>query len=726
MSSRTAYILKALFLLLFAGIVFWTLVYFNGNTEEIFNSTNLLVFFTVNLQIAIIGVLLFLVARNIIKLVFDRRKGILGSGLRVKLVLAFVSFALVPTGILFFHASGLLSQTIDQWFSSQVERSIDSSLVIARSYLQEKKKNLLKLANSLSAELQAQQLKLTKKEAVAPLLDRVRAKNNLLEAALVNEKGERIISSFSSSYKSKELSLPPFNPSILTSVRKSGSQVVIEQEGEKKFVRAYLKVILFGDTYFLIATSLINPTLTTALNELDKAYREYGQHKVFKGQIKANTILIFGLITGLIVAGAVWFGFYLAKQLTEPVKELASATQEIAKGNYLVKLPVKHKDEMGFLTKCFNKMAADLYSSKAELQKRQALLTSVLESLPLGVITLNKEKEITAINKTALEITDFKEQKKAVGNQVSLIPKTLLAQALERLLKALSREKPVQEIEIALTEGSKEKKILCTCGEVTSANKEFICYLILLDDITAISKAQRIAAWAEVAKRVAHEIKNPLTPIQLSAQRLEKLTSQHTADKEKITQIVKTIVSNVNSIKHLADEFSNFARLPKTSFKLTNLSDLVGQIVTSYAETYDDIVFSYLSDANVPDVMIDPDQIQRMIVNLLDNSVFAVKKNNQEKRITVKVFFDYQRDLAVIEIADTGAGIPSNERQKVFEPYYTTKPNGSGLGLAIVNAIVAEHKGIIEVKENCPQGALFVIKLPKEKKEETQRKLKTG
>jgi len=281
----------------------------------------------------------------------------------------------------------------------------------------------------------------------------------------------------------------------------------------------------------------------------------------------------------------------------------------------------------------------------------------------------------------------------------------------------------VIERELVVTSGGRQLQIVCTAGQIVDAQKNWQGTVLIFDDITELVKAQHMSVWREVARRIAHEIKNPLTPIQLSAQRLEKIVGEG-PQSEVVRECTATIVEHVASIKRLANEFSRFARMPTAEFHPTNLNALISDILAPYAESHPEIVFQLVADSRIPEVQMDAEQIRRVLINLVDNAVAALRGPHagHEHRIVLKTAYDRRAKIVSFEVADNGPGIKDSDKARIFEPYFTTKVEGSGLGLAIVTSILSDHQGEIRVYDNQPGGAKFIVELPLSPKQATQRR----
>jgi two-component system nitrogen regulation sensor histidine kinase NtrY len=412
---------------------------------------------------------------------------------------------------------------------------------------------------------------------------------------------------------------------------------------------------------------------------------------------------------------ASWIGFRLAKQVTVPIQELASATIQIAAGNLDVRIEHAAQDEIGTLVAAFNRMATDLYLSREDLEHRRAQMEIILRSVAAGVISIDREGVVMTINPSAVRLLGLPRDL-FVGRKLGEV---LPGEALETVEGLLSRlaagRNPTLRRQARLTVGDQTLTLHWTISQLHDIEGELTGYVIVLDDVTQLIRAQRMSAWREIARRIAHEIKNPLTPIQLAAQRLRRKLGPSLEDPDSrklLSQYTDSITSQVEAMKALLAEFSDYARLPATDPSPTDLNALATEIVEMYRENRSIQFWTDLDDS-LPRLDLDREQIKRVILNLIDNGIAAIEEAGEGPReIEVATRRDRALGTVRLEIADSGVGIRPEDRPRLFEPYFSTKRNGSGLGLAIVSRIVSDHSGYIRVRDRRPRGTRFVIELP--------------
>jgi len=408
-------------------------------------------------------------------------------------------------------------------------------------------------------------------------------------------------------------------------------------------------------------------------------------------------------------------GFRLAKQITVPIQNLAGATAELAAGNLDVQIEHPADDEIGLLVAAFNRMSTDLSAGRKDLEGRRAQMEIILGSVAAGVISLDREGIVTTINPSAQRLLAIS-RRAWVGKKVSEMLSGNALETVEDLLRRVaSGPQDALRRQVSITVGEEVRALNWTVSRLRGVEGESAGFVVVLDDVTQILKVQRMAAWREVARRIAHEIKNPLTPIQLSAQRLRRRLAGRVTDadaRELLNECTDAITSQVDALKLLVSEFSNFAQLPATDPTPTDLNRLVAETVAMY-DGKPGIEFGTDLAPGLPKLDLDREQIKRVILNLVDNGLGAIEAcEGGPREVRVSTRLDRAVGIVHVEVADTGCGVRPEDRARLFEPYFSTKRSGSGLGLAIVSRIVSDHSGYIRVRANKPRGSRFIIELP--------------
>jgi two-component system nitrogen regulation sensor histidine kinase NtrY len=699
-------IVLSLFLIVLSLLFY---IIYSHEQESVASSTNVLIFLFVNINALFLLIFAFLVGREVVKLVIDRRRNILGSKLRLRLVVPFLGITAIPLVLLFILASGLLNKAFEGWFQSKIESARDASILLAKSYYDELSGRIVRSAVEISEKISADQ-----NVNVQDLLERDRRSHNLFSLAIYDRKHRLIAESASPVSVVPNFTEPPIQEdNVIKAI--AGSRVVAYEGLEsRQFLRVYVGVQVAHKKGVLVVSNRIDPDINESFQVVRESYNEYQQLKLFRHPLRSGYLLSFALLAGMILFAALWMVVQIARGIVNPIERLVSGTQLISKGNYKVRIDPGGDDEIGYLITSFNQMACELDNSIQAADRQRLLVESILGNLTVGVVTLDRSGKVVLSNSTAVHLFNCDI---TLGEElVDILPKGIL-QEVQKLLRDVTGDGTNEtcSVQYSLIEAGRELRLITTVVPINDSTGKWIYTLLLFDDITELAKAQTMSAWREVARRIAHEIKNPLTPLKLSAQRLQrKANLEHDRVLQESTQM---IVEHVDSIKRLADEFSNFARMPTADFKEVAVESIITEVVGGYVETCNDINFQIICARGLPKIMIDPEQIRRVLVNLIDNAVSSVRSavelnETEDPKITVAVRLDAKQRVIVIEVQDNGVGIAEADRVKVFDPYFTRKKGGTGLGLAIVSSVIAEHRGAIRALDNSPKGARFVIDLP--------------
>lgn len=461
------------------------------------------------------------------------------------------------------------------------------------------------------------------------------------------------------------------------------------------------------------ARNLEQPSIDSSLAELDRLGQE-------QFNIRRTALLTLGVLTFLLIFASTWIAFYVARGLTTPIKALAEGAGEIAAGNLSHRVDVLAEDELGILVGAFNDMSARLEANAKELAERRRYIETVFESLPTGVISFDAEMRVTTINGAAASILR-KGKEECIGVTLDKLLSDDNRVSVERLLIRAARVGHAAEQVVFHKNGQGDELTITLTATKLPADAGVV---LVIEDLSELIAAQRASAWQEVARRMAHEIKNPLTPIQLSAERIAKRfdrsghrdngIGKRIDDKGPMREVIQestdTIIREVTSLKSMVDEFSRFARLPEAVLGISDLNEVVRQAVAAVDGRSGDVKFDFDLATDLPAIMIDAEQIKRVFINLVDNSIEAFGEDAGQISITTR--HDSVRDLIVVEVADDGKGISPSNLQKLFQPYFSTKGRGTGLGLAIVQRIISDHHGRIHAVKNQPRGARFIVELP--------------
>jgi len=680
--------------------------------EQIPIANNIIIFSLININVILILLLIFLVIRNLVKLVFERKREILGAKLRTKLVVAFMSLTLIPTFLLFFVAVGFITNSVDHWFKAQVEQSLQGSLEVAQTYYRDFANQCVSSARQISKHLVHQSI-VKNGKFTAPMketLELKRQEYHLSALGLFIKDGEGSIRVEDPTLKT--ISITP--PKDLLEVGFSGKEISRTLPvGEGEMITGIAPLIPSSDRGevigVVVASYFIPKSLAGKMREISQAFVDYKQLKVLKKPIKFSYMMALLMVTLLIVFSAIWFGIRLARDITGPIKELAEATHRIAEGDLNVRIEMKASDEIGKLVQSFNQMTGDLQVSRSELEQRKKYMEIVLKNVAAGVISIDNRGVITTINTSAEQMLEVKGQDILEKKFTEVLNREYVEKIEEMLEELRMSQKDSIERQVTVQLSGKSLSLLINLTTLKDEEGKTLGFVAVFDDLTQLMKAQRVAAWREVARRIAHEIKNPLTPIQLSAQRLRKRYLEKLGqDGAVFDECTSTIVKQVEELKGMVNEFSNFARMPASNPTPNHLNEIIQETLVLFKEAHKETRFDFIPQ-DLPVLNLDRDQMKRVMINLIKNSLAAIEKDGE---IKIETSYDPKLQMVRLEVSDNGCGIPDEDKGKLFEPYYSTKKSGTGLGLTIVNAIIADHNGYIRVRDNKPKGTTFLIELP--------------
>jgi two-component system nitrogen regulation sensor histidine kinase NtrY len=446
------------------------------------------------------------------------------------------------------------------------------------------------------------------------------------------------------------------------------------------------------------------------MNDISTAYDEFRDINPLEYPLKSIYLYILVLMTFVILLAATWFGFYLARQLSIPIVQLGKATRRVAGGDYTPLQIQSGSEEINDLISSFNSMTGTLENTLEELDQHARYTDTVLKNVSGGVISVDESGVVTTINRHAGQLLKI-DPEKFIGKPVRDLLTLEYFRTFAELQKNMFDHK-IESIqkEMRLNIQGEAVPLMINLSILKDDKGHDIGKVLVFNDLSPIVNAQRAAAWTEVARRIAHEIKNPLTPIKLSAERLQRKFGGIITDPA-FAECTTMIVKQVDGLKNLVNEFSNFARLPQARPVVANLNEVVQESLGLYRQAHPHVDFKFNPDSDIPEFKFDPDQMKRVLVNLIDNAVAAVAKEPQP---SVEIMTQYDRDIKTVRLtlADNGEGIPAADRSRIFEPYYSTKEGGTGLGLAIVKRIIEDHSGFIRATGNEPRGVKMVIEMP--------------
>ena len=686
--------------------------YFEVNLPDVSTEqslgNNIVFFLLININIILLILLVFLVVRNLVKLVFERKRHILGSRLRVRLVLAFVGLSLVPTLILFVIAGGFVTRSFERWFDVQVESALQGSLEIGQTYYQNSANNALFYAKQLSRLITEEGLFDAQRIAeLKVFVKRKQREYNLGTVELFTPDRKLLVVAFNNDVPTG-VTIKADSEFLNGALR--GLEVTRTQEfGEGDVIRGGAPV--YGDGKRIRGAVVVDyyvpKSIAKRASQISRSYEQYKHSMFLKTPIKNSYILTLLLITLVIIFAATWFGLYLAKGITVPIQQLAEGTHAVAQGNWDYQIEASGDDEIGTLVDSFNGMTRDLKQMTFEIERRGRYMETLLANVNAAVIAVDAGGQITAWNKAAEKMFGINGAE-ALGHSQERI---FAAEQLKPMREIMEHVKDGESVEKEMSISLPDRVLTVVANAATLRDDDgrSLGVMVFVEDITEIQKVQRMEAWREVARRIAHEIKNPLTPIQLSAERLRKRYAKMLeGDGAILDKCTTTIIRQVEELKRLVNEFAQFARLPAAELAVNDLNEVVREALFLFQEGHRAIRFEF-HPGIIPPLELDRNQIKRALINLLDNAVTAL-----DGRGDVEITTSYERALTKVclEVADNGRGLPPEVRARIFEPYFSTKRDGTGLGLSIVSAIVEDHHGYIRVRPNGPKGTRFIIELP--------------
>jgi PAS domain S-box-containing protein len=666
----------------------------------------------------------FIFLRTLIKLVRERRALKLGSKFKTRLWLYFFLISILPIIAMAGFSYLFMNRAIERWFTNIPEKA-------ARESLEVQNKAIKLQADKFRETIAMLAKSLENKEINDLELKRIAEAGNLSHIEVLSKNNKPL-----AVFEKAEAGNQPELEKIVLLAKNGHFEEPSMQDG-----RGFDAAIAdFSDgRKLLIISNLFDEENVSQL--VDNSLKEFDRLKgqqVIVSQIGFSTL---GLLTFLLIFASSWMAFYIARGLTVPLNALAEGADKIAQGNLGHRVEILAEDELAILVESFNQMSGKLAENSAELEERRRYIETVLQSLSTGVISFDPSNKVTTINKAAIQILRL-EDVNFTGFELSKLVNEENKIVLERLLNRAKRIGQASEqtvLQAKNFDGSlspnESLPVALTARALPRSFGEESGVVLVIEDLSELITAQRASAWAEVARRMAHEIKNPLTPIQLSAERIAKRFNSVQSPKSKVQSLLEvfstkpkdpqpmsddqtakvikdgteTILREVSSLKSMVDEFSRFARLPNMKLESGDLNEIIRQSAALY-EDRNALIELNLGE-NVPNTMIDEEQLKRVFVNLIENAIEAFDEKQTDKKITLKTFYDKARDLIVAEISDNGNGISPSDFQKLFQPYFSTKGRGTGLGLAIVQRIISEHHGKIKAVNNSPRGAKFIVEL---------------
>ncbi len=662
-------------------------------------------------NLAILSMLVFLIARQGWRLRVQLRQKVAGSRLTLRMLIIFVSLAILPALVVYSFSIQFIHRSIDSWFDVTVEQALEDAMDLSRSAINEKKKTLLKQIRRISDET------LTDLDSLSVIsLAEIREKSGVDEVTLFTAKGHVLGSS-----SIEKGDIVPDLPSsdLLLPLQQGRDHVVVDlSEDSNRMIRVLVRITFEGEKGFLILQAmapLSNRQYRLAAS-VQQAYSEYKGLVYLRKPLKLSFTLTLSLVLLLGILSAVWAAFFSAKRIAAPIRDLAEGTKAVAEGEYHKPIPLLNDDDFGLLIQSFNKMVRRLSQthnaleeSHEQAKQQRDYLEVVLSNLSSGVISVSQDKEIRTNNPEASVIlgVNINEYKHASLFELTKA-KPELEPFIHWLMHSIEHRVKHWSEEVTLSESDGRKILLCRGNALVDGG-----YVIVIENVTSLVQAQRDAAWGEVARRLAHEIKNPLTPIQLSAERLRHkyLKTMNEQDAQMMDRLTSTIINQVDSMKEMVKAFSEYAKMPELKMKSLDIEKLLVEVIELY-QANDKLLIE--QDLNIAGTLVEADQgrLRQVFHNVIKNAIEAASGQDKIKlTIQSRLTTINNQTWAVLALTDDGPGFPDTMISNIFDPYVTNKPKGTGLGLAIVKKIIEDHGGAIHA-ENSIDGAKITIRLP--------------
>jgi len=667
-------------------------------------------------------VLTFVLWRNLLKLFAERRLGVLGSKFRTRLVVGSLLLSFLPVIVMFWFAYGLMNRSIDKWFSTPVEEVRQDTALMASLLSKYAAENAHAEAIAIASAPETQHA--FEGHSFAGVLTQFRMHESTLQGgfAIAIESGNAEASF------GVPAAWPLLKPSLPLQPITSDRPQSIQWNG----IGYILGSAPVGSQGEILVAMPLPKNFAEGQKKLAASQQRYLDLALNRRQVRRQYMVVLWLLTGMVLFASMWLALFLSRLVTRPVVALAEATQEISRGNLDYRVEVPAADELGDLVRSFNQMAEELQTSRyqieassrelsaanSELDQRRQHIETILESIPTGVLSLDAGLHVTHVNEAFMRM--FKPSDEPARLTAALLtaslrdlfPAEVLAE-LDPLLRRADRMS-VTTTQMQFSLQRTRLNVAVTVATLQHQTQR-LGYVLVFEDLSDLLRAQKQAAWREVARRVAHEIKNPLTPIALSAERilrhLDRGAAIDPASVEVVRSCAETISSAVDTVRTLVNEFSTLASFPASQPQPADINTIAESALSMFNGRLDGIQVRTLFSESLPKVMADPHAIKRAIANLIDNAAEAMQ-GSLLKEIEISTTLVASRDAVEISVADSGQGVTHESKERLFLPYFSTKERGTGLGLAIVSRIVEDHHGSIRVEENRPVGARFVIELP--------------
>ncbi len=747
--SRTRrYIFATIVFLVLSLIATQTFLHVSHPGSTRFIPMTFLVYTATLVVVLALLILATILGRNLIKLYFERKSGQLGSGFKTKIVTTFIALSLLPALLLFILAYSLISASIEQWFRAPDAQMMENSRILAQQYYAEAEQRAEYYAANIAGHFNSVQdlypgWRPKLRERLKEFCQEYELNNVQVfdrHARLTMESGSAASSDDHGSIKNRLIAQAIAGQPGFQVERLNPSDPLNEISWAVAPIRDPQEAVIGA----VLTESLHPQSAKFRVDSVMEAYETYKQLQREKDTLRFNTLLMLVLSTLLIIFAFSWYALYLSRRITEPIQALAHGAAAVAAGNLAYRVECQAFDELANLVASFNRMTGDLQENEKHIKAaqeslrlksiehadRRRYIETILQTIATGVISLDSSYRIRTINRAAIQMLHLRE----ISGEIKL-GEVVPAPAFEAIRALLNKSAILGTVmrNIELTFQGKSLQLAATVTPFADTSGQGAGWVVVLDDMTELLRMEKMSAWQEVARRLAHEIKNPLTPIQLSAERILRrykrlgpLSETGVPEREipeisgsefskfdiVLTECIQVIIQEAGSLKSLVDEFSRFARLPEVRLEESDLNDVLENTLNLYNGRISDITVRKELDRSIPKLRLDPEQMKRVFINLFDNALEAMAEYSHRKVLHLRTHRNVQQGCVSVEIGDTGRGFPEEYQDSLFLPYFSTRKGGTGLGLAIVRQIVADHNGNVRAEANIPVGTRIIIDLP--------------
>ena len=704
MKYKKEWIFSALILLIF-GLFIYLETHLPFFKKFLPIEENKLIVIILNINLLLILLLIFLITRMLFKAYIEKKRGIWGSGLKTKLTVTMLIISIVPSFTLSILATGFFHISMDKWFGQKIEDTMDSALILSHYYYDDLFQRYEKTGKLLAGNIDKRKLLEKEKELNTYLRSDPYAKLN--EYFSVHDlSGNVVVSNLPQEIDNR------LSGKIESALKKDSTirEVIPMQDGEIIIAGTKIQDEYSNTQAILFTGDMLKIQSTARIKEITSTHKEFKESRAFKKILKYSFYIPLSLITVMTIFFCVWVGIKMATEITIPIERVKEGVSIIAQGKFDVNLEDRGKDEIGTLVSAFNSMAKELKVTKDEIEAKRRYMEIILDNVATGIISTDKKGDILFLNKAAQNILGVEKEtlegtplKEVLGGDFKKYMKGFLKEA-----RGTGDGSVTKDMRLNLQKDIKYIRASLTILKDDASKTEG--FIITFDDITHVVRAEKLATWREVAKKLTHEIKNPLTPIILSAERIRRrlLARMTDSDREILDETTSVIIKSVGDIKGIVNELTKLTHSSQAMI-IEDINSVLEETISIYKNLYHNITFRF-EQSLIPMFRMDRDGIKRAMINLITNSAKAL--NDKEGIITISTKFDADKGVGIIVIADNGSGVADEDKGKVFDPYFTKDKDGMGLGLAIVHSIILEHHGRIYVEDNIPEGAKFIIELP--------------